>query len=162
MTSDFLESLRRLAALKNISLTSNRASNKLLLLAFKLPKPLTSDTDRAEATSLFVNSLPMFSESLQRLNIRLEPELVDTAQRTCSGLHYIIEELNQSENPQLKSLLDFPVADIKEYIKSCKELDIQPEYPSVDQSLTSEELSKIPKSHLWWFVTLKADSDSDE
>lgn len=161
MTSSLLKELRLLAALKKSSPSSNLASERVLLLAFQLPKPLTTTTDRAETTQVFLKSIPIFSASLQRLRIRLEPDLVDHAQRCCSGLQYIVDELELKDSAELNSLIEGPVAGVKEYIKDCKEQDIQPEYPSVSHPLSSEELSKVPKSHWWWFVTPNEDSDSE-
>lgn len=149
MSNQLLKELRLLAAFKKCSITSNRASEKIFLLAFDHPKPLFSSDVQIEAKSLIEKSLPIISESFNRLKIRLEPDLVEFAQRCCSGFQYIVDELNFDAS----EVLEGTVSGVTEYIQNCKELEIEPEYPSVSQPVvTQEQIAKIPKNHWWWFV----------
>lgn len=157
MTNQLLRELRLLAAFKNCSIKSNRASEKVLLLAFSQSKPLFTSTDQSEARKLIEKSLPFLSESFNCLKIRLEPDLVEFAQRCCSGLQFIVDELNLERFDWVEGT----VRGVKEYIQNCKEFEIEPDYPSVGQpTVTEQQISAIPKSHWWWFVEPnKSDSD---
>lgn len=151
MSNQIINELKLLAAFKKCSLKSNKASEKVLQLAFTLPKPLFNSSDKTEAINLFKRSLPYIRGSINRLNIRLEPDLVNFAKRCCSGFQFIVEELNLESN-ETESIFE----SAKEYIKNCEESEIEPEYPALSQpKLTKEELSKIPQSHWWWFIESK-------
>lgn len=162
MTSSaaLLKELKLLIAIQKKSITSNKASEKILLLAFNLHKPLFKPAELSEASQLFHNSLPFFFDTFHRLSIRIEPDTVSFAQRCCSGFQYLVDETSPVDNSELNTLLEGPVSVVKEYIKNCLENDIKPEYPSGSEK--SEDLSKIPKSHWWWFVTPTSDTSDDE
>lgn len=157
MSSQLIKELRLLAAFRNCSIKSNRASEKFLLLAFTQPKPLFSSPDKSEAINLIEKSFPLFRESFSRLKIRLEPDLVDFAQKFCSGFQFIVDEL-RIEAAELQEILE----GIKEYIKNCKGNQIEPEYSNEVKDLTEEEKAKIPRSHWWWFVKPLEEQSEEE
>lgn len=157
MSNQLLKELRLLAAFKKSSIKSTKASEKVLLLAFNQTKPLFTSPDQTEAKTLIEKSKQFIFEAFKRLNIGLEPDTVLFAQRCCSGLQFIVEELNC----ELSELLEGPVSGVKEYIKNCKENEIEPEYSAARQSATTQQsISNIPASHWWWFVKpLESDSE---
>jgi hypothetical protein len=157
-SSKLLKELKLLTAIQKKSVTSNKASEKILLLAFNLRKPIFSvAAEQSEATQQFLKSLPFFFDTFHRLSIRLEPDLVNYAQRCCSGFQYLADELSTADKIEVEALLGGPFSVVTEYIKNCLEEDIKPEYPS--GSVAKEDLSKIPKTHWWWFVTPAENDD---
>ncbi|KAI2807891.1 hypothetical protein BLOT_005831, partial [Blomia tropicalis] len=134
MSGKLLKELSQLGSLQKNSKNLYQSAEKVLLLAFDHPKPLFVGTDRKEIEPLVERAIPLLRESFIRLNIRLEPELLEIAQRCRSGLQYIVDEFGPSGESKhiefydrLRSFLDGPVLSVEDYIKNCKELQIEPE-----------------------------------
>lgn len=92
--------------------------------AFDQSKPLFTFADRDEAKTLIEKSLSFICDTCNRLSVRLERELVKFEQRCCSGVQFILDELDVN----VYDLLEGPGSCVKECIKNCKEFEIDTDY----------------------------------
>ena len=151
-----MSELQKLLNLKTNSPYLYTACIDLVHLAFKEPKPLFSQTEKAEAAELVKKSLPFLEISFAKFHGSLNPDLRQAAQRCRSGLQFLIEEFQQDQVYQeIKPILtSSPVKCVEEYIKNTS--GIPPEY----STLVPQELTGIPASHYWW-IDEEDSEDSD-
>lgn len=162
MSNVIIKELQLLSTLNKSSPQSFRSSEIVLLLAFESPKPLFSTAGPAQIVQAFNKSIPNFTEAFKRLTIKISPDLVHHAQRCCSGIQFIIDELPEgTQISDLSTLTEGPISVLKEYIRNCIEEGIQPENPSLTKPLSAAELSTVPQNHWWCYLSAKSDSESE-
>lgn len=149
-----LNELQNLVSIPKDSPYLYTATRDLLLLAFKEPKPLIPQAEKAEAAKLLKQSLPLLEFCFTTLHGSLNPDLRQVAQRCRSGLQFLVDEFGHNQDIQ-SILTSSPVQCVEEYIKNTK--GIPPEY----STLVPQDLKEIPASHIWWIEDSDDSEDSD-
>lgn len=145
--------LNKLSSCKLSSHNFYNTVEKLVLTAFKEPKPLfAAGAEKARAGELLVKSLEFLEKSVKILIRSLESDCRQFAQKVRSGLQFLIDEfLDLPEiHHQLKEIFDCPaIESLEEFIETNEGRELV--YSSYIYPLSDQELGRIPKSHLpWW------------
>ncbi|EFP13437.1 hypothetical protein CRE_11362 [Caenorhabditis remanei] len=120
-----------------------------LATAFSQPKPLFQSNELLIASSAVSKSIHLLHSAIKQLDIGMNIDRRQDAQKDLSGLFYISQELENEAG--LRELINSRhVKSIIGFIENTE--GVEPENVEWEEV----DLTGIPKSHYWWFQSIES------